>query len=316
MVRYLKSGSDATSAAIRVARDFTGRDVVVTCGYHGWHDWYVPAMGKTAGVPDAVQALTLTTPFNDSARLESLLHAKHHEIAALILEPTGKETATPEFLHTCKRLTAHYGIVLVFDEVVTGFRVNLGGAQAHYGVTPDLACFGKALANGLPLSVLTGSTTLMSRLEHIFVSSTFGGETLSLAAGLATVRKLRELDVPKRLWAHGETLKQIANTEFREAGLNHMLQFAGDGWWPRLSVTPGNLDANVVTSLVRQELVGAGLLLVGGFNLCLAHMSPEIVDKTQKALHSAAAAIRDAVDSPTPAANIRGDAVRPNFSIR
>ena len=148
MVRYGKNGSDATTAAVRLARAYTGRDKIIVCGYHGWHDWYMGTTAKHLGVPESIRDLSLTLPFNDASALADLLKKHDCEIAALVIEPTGKAVPQSGFLEEVRRLCDHYGVILVFDEVISGFRIDMGGAQAYYNVTPDLAAFGKAMANG------------------------------------------------------------------------------------------------------------------------------------------------------------------------
>jgi glutamate-1-semialdehyde aminotransferase len=147
-VRFAKTGSEATSAAVRLARACTGRDVVLTCGYHGWHDWYIGSTSRAAGVPDAVRALVGTFKFNDLASLDAALGRHRGETAAVILEPCGAEEPTPGFLEGVVERTHAVGAVAIFDEIITGFRLAPGGAQEHYGVEADLAAFGKALGNG------------------------------------------------------------------------------------------------------------------------------------------------------------------------
>jgi glutamate-1-semialdehyde 2,1-aminomutase len=320
MVRFGKNGSDATTAAVRVARAATGRDKVVVCGYHGWHDWYIGTTARDGGVPDAVKALSVAMTFNDADSLEDILKADPDGVAAVILEPTGKTPAAPGFLQAVRDLTAKYGVILIFDEIITGFRVHMGGAQALYDITPDLSCFGKAMANGLPISALVGRRDLMMLLEDIFVSGTFGGEALSLVAANATIDKLEQHDGPNRIWRHGDKLIKAANAILDDYGLADLIQFGGEGWWPRMALgdpNPStNLDTVLLTSLVRQEFMGAGLLFAAGFNLCLDHLRDEILEETLASIGAAAAALKISLNAPDPKSYLRGDPVRPSFSVR
>ena len=181
-VRFGKNGSDATAGAIRIARAYTGRDHVLVCGYHGWQDWYIGATARNKGVPQPTSALTHTFPYNDLPALEALLDRYSGQVAAVILEPMNATQPADGYLKGVQALTKKAGAVLVFDETITGFRYALGGAQEKFGVTPDLATFGKALANGFPLSAVAGRKDIMMEMEHVFFSFTMGGETLSLAA--------------------------------------------------------------------------------------------------------------------------------------
>src|SRR5690606_979252 len=138
-----KNGSDVTTGAVRLARAYTGRDKIAICGYHGWHDWFIGTTTRKLGVPDAVRGLSVTFPYNDATALEALLKAEPNSFAAIMLEAGGTQVPAAGFLERIRELATHYGVVLIFDEIVTGFRLHMAGAQGQYGVTPDLACFGK-----------------------------------------------------------------------------------------------------------------------------------------------------------------------------
>src|SRR5262249_46665839 len=155
------------------------------CGYHGWHDWYIGSTSRHLGVPQSVRALTHSAPYNDLDAIADLFRTHSDSIACIILEPASFTAPKPGFLEGLRDLTHHNGALLVFDEIVTGFRWHIGGAQAHYGVMPDLACFGKGMANGMPISAVVGRRDVMRLMEDIFFSGTFSGECLSLAASLA-----------------------------------------------------------------------------------------------------------------------------------
>jgi len=315
-VRFGKNGSDATTAAIRLARAHTGRDRVAVGGYHGWHDWYIGTTARDLGVPAAVRALSSKFPFNDADALEALLRADPDGFAAVILEPDGAVAPAPGFLRRVREVTDRFGIVLIFDEIITGFRMDLGGAQKRHGVTPDLASMGKAMANGMPISAIVGRADIMARMDDIFFSATFGGEALSIAAAIATIDKLEREDVIGRLWRRGDSLRDRANAALSAAGFGGVVAFKGEGWWPRLTVTRPPVDANLFTSLWRQEFNANGLLLGASLNLCLAHDEDRVETETVAAIARAAAAVRAAVDGPDPAAQLRGVPIRPTFAVR
>lgn len=316
MVRYGKNGSDATTGAIRLARGFTGRDKVAVAGYHGWHDWYIGTTVRNVGVPPAVSALSATFPFNNADALERLLAAEPDGFAAIILEPTGAVSAAEGFLERIRDLADAYGVVLIFDEIITGFRIDLGGAQKRFGVTPDLACFGKSMANGMPISAVTGRRDIMMLMEQVFVSGTFGGEALSIAAALATIDKLEHENVVERLWARGDRLIAESNKIFDKHGFNGILAFGGEGWWPRLTVNGPPVDPILMTSLLRQAFVSEGLLVAASYNLCLAHDTESVFAETLESLTRAVAAVRTQLDSPNPSAALKGDMIQPTFSVR
>ena len=183
----MENGSDATTAAVRLSRAYTGRDKIIVCGYHGWHDWFIGTTEKS-GVPKAVRDLSLTFPFNDAEALSDLLKQHGREVSAVVIEPTGKAVPEPGFLQDVRHLCDQYGAVLVFDEVISGFRIDMGGAQAYYNVQPDLAAFGSN-ANGTHIC-FGGQTRDYVKMEDIFFSATFGGELSSIAAAIATIKKL------------------------------------------------------------------------------------------------------------------------------
>jgi glutamate-1-semialdehyde aminotransferase len=317
MVRFGKNGSDATSAAIRLARAYTGRDKVALCGYHGWHDWYIGTTARHLGVPQAVRALSTTFPYNDAGALDALLKAEPDKFAAVILEPVALEEPAPGFLQAVRDLCTRHGVVLVFDEIVTGFRIHLGGAQAAYGVVPDLAAFGKAMGNGMPISAIVGRRAIMRVMEDIFFSGTFGGEALSLAASIATVDKLKAQKGPERFAALGKNFKVSVAGVLEANGLGREFRVKGSDWWP--AVVPagdGRSDAVTVGSLLKQELIEAGVLMGSTFNLCLAHDDAAVVEETLVAWKQAAARVAEALASNDPAARLRGKPMRSVFQVR
>ena len=317
MVRFGKNGSDATTAAIRLARAHTGRDKVAVCGYHGWHDWYIATTARDLGVPRAVRDLSVSFAFNDAEALAALLAAEPGAFAAVILEPAGLDDPAAGFLEAVLALCDRFGVVLVFDEIVTGYRLALGGAQAHYGVTPDLASFGKALGNGMPISAIVGRRDIMRRMEDIFFSGTFGGETLSIAAALATLAVLEAEDAPARFARCGVRLREGARTIFADAGLDTAFTIKGPDWWPAiLPRADAGTDPNLAASLLKQELVARGVLMGPTFNLCLAHDDESVIDETLIAVAGAAAAVAEALAGDDPARALRGKAMQPVFRVR
>ncbi len=313
MVRFGKNGSDATAGAVRLARAFTGRDKIACCGYHGWHDWYVGTTTRPRGVPEAVRGLTLTFAYNDIASLEKLFDEHPGEIAALIMEPVGVVEPVGDFLRLVSERTRAHGAVLIFDEIVTGFRVALGGAQQHFGVVPDLACFGKAMANGYPLSAVVGRRPVMRLFDEIFFSSTFGGEVVSLAAAKATIAKLRERGVIEHLWRQGRRLKDGYNALAAESGLASQTECIGLP--PRTVLTfrdAAGEESLLLKSLFQQEMIKRGILTAGGFNLCWSHSEGDI-DRTLEACREALGFVARALRSDDPRKLLEGSLIEPVF---
>ncbi len=313
MVRFGKNGSDATSGAVRAARAYTGRDVVACCGYHGWQDWYIGTTTRRRGVPAAVCELTRTFTYDDVGSLERLFAEHPGRVAAVILEPVGVVEPTGDFLQRVAALTHANGAVLIFDEIVTGFRLALGGAQERFGVVPDLACFGKAMANGFPLSAVVGRREIMEVFDEIFYSFTFGGEALSLAAARATIAKLRERNVVEHLWRQGRALRDGYNALARELGLADRTQCIG--FPPRTVLTfrdRAGADSLAMKSLFQQEMIKRGILTSGGFTLCYAH-SDEDVRRTLAACRDALGILATALAGDRVEAMLEGPVVQPVF---
>jgi glutamate-1-semialdehyde 2,1-aminomutase len=257
-VRFGKSGTDVTTAAIRLARAHTGRDRILICGgYHGWADWSADAM-RHVGVPDIVRGLTTRIPFGQTPWGTKLA-------AAVIVEPE----SNPQYLQELREYCDKTGTVLIFDEVITGFRFDLGGAQKLYNVTPDLACFGKAMANGMPLSALVGRKDIMKRMEppdNIFYSGTMFGETLSLAAGIATIAKMERDNVPYNLRISGGWLSSQVEEMVEDHGLEDAIELSGDAVFKRLKFRDDQIAA-----LFRKEMIASGTLIIASHNICAAH---------------------------------------------
>lgn len=201
-VRFLKTGGEAMAAAHRLARCYTKRDVILGCGYHGW----VNAMERP-GVPEAIQSVYERLPWGDVDAFEAALRRHPFNVAAISVacDYVGMDQA-PTFLAELRRLCDEHGAVLIYDEIVTGFRLKTGGAQEHFGVTPDLAVFAKGISNGVPLSCYVGRRDIMETVREVVISSTFGGDTLGLAAARAVIGVYQTNDVVGRLWSRGERL--------------------------------------------------------------------------------------------------------------
>src|SRR5579872_5059881 len=219
MARFGKNGSDATAGAVRLARGYTGRDLVLCCGYHGWQDWYIGTTSRSLGVPQAVRELTIPFPYNNLDALRQLFQKHAGKVACVIMEPVSFVPPENGYLQAVKDLCHEHDALLIFDEMVTGFRLHLGGAQSLLGVTPDLACFGKAMANGFPLSAIVGREEVMRLMETIFFSFTFGGDAMSLAACKSTINEMRQNNVIEHLERVGQKLKDGCNEIINSVGL-------------------------------------------------------------------------------------------------
>ncbi len=313
MVRFGKNGSDATGGAVRAARALTGRDVIACCGYHGWEDWYIGTTTRSRGVPESVRGLTVPFRYNDLESLERIFADHPGRVAAVIMEPVGVEEPAIGFLEGVLQTAHREGALLIFDEVVTGFRVALGGAQSYYGVVPDLACLGKAMANGFPLSAVVGRREAMEVFDEIFFSLTFGGEALSLAAALATIHEMEEHDVVGHLWEQGGRLQDGYNVLARELGLGEVTECVGLP--PHTVMRFADVDGSgglVLRSLLQQELARRGVLFLVGINTSYAHNEGD-VDHTLRAFRAALNCIARAIDSGNPRSLLLGEPAQPVF---
>jgi len=315
MVRFGKSGSDATSAAVRVARAATGRDKVVCCGYHGWHDWYVGSTERAKGVPQEVRTLTESFNYNDIASLEQVFDRNKKQIAAVIMEPVGVIEPKDDFLQRVRDLAHENGALLIFDEIITGFRLSLGGAQEFFGVTPDLAAFGKAMANGMPISSLVGRAEVMSQLNEVFFSSTFGGEALSLAATIATISELRQKDVISHIWKQGKKLQDAYQRISAEAHLENGYTTSFMGYPPRTLATFRNAsgqDCLEMKSLFQQEMIKRGILFTGYNAVSFSH-SDEDIARTIEAYSDSMSIVAKAAKEKDFRKHLEGGVVSPVF---
>tara|TARA_Y100000768_G_scaffold185530_1_gene138935 strand:- start:16281 stop:17531 length:1251 start_codon:yes stop_codon:yes gene_type:complete len=286
MVRFGKNGSDVTAAAIRLSRAYTNRDKIMFCGYHGWHDWYIGKTPMSIGVPKKVKSLTKSFKYNDIKSLEKILKKEPNSFAAVIMEPVYNEEPNKNFLKKVKKLTRKYGCLLVFDEIVTGFRVHIKGAQHYYGVTPDISCFGKAMANGMPISAIVGKKKIMKYFDKIFFSTTFGGETLSLVAALETIKYLKKKRVINKIKKLSNNFYRDINKMIIELRLNKIFKIEGVWWRPAFGVCKGT-DKQYL-QILRKNLIKNKLLIGNSFNFCYEHTNikvyREILKKTKMAL--------------------------------
>jgi glutamate-1-semialdehyde 2,1-aminomutase len=290
MVRYCKGGGEANTIAVRIARGHTGREKVLFCGYHGWHDWYLAANLvaddvldshllpgiKPQGVPQGLTGTALPFRYNDLDSLEQQLERHKGEVACIILEAArGTSLPAPGFLEGVRALATAHGAVLIFDEVVTGFRLGLGGAQEQFGVLPDLATYAKAISNGYAMGAVVGRREVMSVVGEMFVSSTYWSDAVGLAASLATIRELRSRDAFRQISAVGARFQQSFNELAEEHELP--LRAAGLPQHVAIAVTDGGAaQKRGLKDYYVQEMTRRGFFTSFGVNPCYAHGDAEL----------------------------------------
>lgn len=309
-VRISKSGADVCSAAVRIARAHTGRKKVLCCGYHGWHDWYISATSRANGIPEEIKDLTYTFDFNN---IDSLKESLDSDVACVILEPFVFDEPAEGFLQEVARICHENGTLLIFDEMWSGFRLALGGAQEYFGITPDLAVYSKAVANGMPIAFLTGKMEIMQHFnKDVFFFTTFGGEALSLAATKATLNELKSKNVPADLARKGQILKDGYNTLAKELGMEHMTKCKGFAC--RTTVT---LEATVpspleVKAYFQQEMIKRGILWQGNHNMMYMH-TEEDIEYTLRVYAEVLPLVKDAVTKGDVASILRGNPLEAVF---
>ena len=275
-VRFAKNGTDADLAAVRIARSYTGREHIAKCGYHGWGDWNAISL-RDHGVPKSLKKIVHDFEYNNLQSLEKVL--LDYECAAVIMEAQALTSPDPGFLQGVRDLCDKYGSILIFDEVVTGFRWSLGGAQEYFGVTPDLACFGKAMANGMPISAIAGKRKNMQELNHAFFSTTFGGECLSLAASIETIKELKEKDYG-HIWELGDMFSKGMYRIAKQVGLK--INFAGSGPRHNLTFCLDYENPSLMKDVFYQEMCKQNILFSNVLYINFAHKKTDI-EKTLKA---------------------------------
>ncbi len=309
-IRITKQGADACSAAVRIARAFTKRDKVAVCGYHGWHDWYIGTTTRDAGIPQAIKDLTVMIQYNN---IESVKAVMTPDLACLILEPIIFEEPKDNFLHEVQALCQANGTLLIFDEMWTGFRLALGGAQQFFDIKPDLAVYSKACANGMPIAFLTGRDDVMSLFESdVFYFTTFGGEALSLAATLSTLEEMKEKNVPQYLATQGQKIKDGFNALREKHGMKDYISIGGYPCRSIVNFSEKAGDALVLKTYLQQEMIKRGILWSSFHNMCFSHSDAD-VQFTLDAYDDIFPAFKQLIDSNTVTSALKGQVVEAVF---
>ena len=322
MVKFGKNGSDAVTAAVKLARAYTNRKYVARCSadpFNAIHDWFIGSTDVSRGVPLEVQALTVKFDYNDLASCKYLFDKHPGEIACFILEPVSFITPEVDFLQCLKELCEKNGALLIFDEVVSGFRFALGGAQEMIGVTPHLSAFGKAMGNGFSVSALVGQKEFMrlGGIEHdqervFLLSTTYGGETHCLAAAIACICEIRKHDAISHFWKMGQSLMDGVNQVAADIGAEKYISTSGYGCKPGFTFRDENGEVSVLArTLFLQETIEKGLLMPYVVP-SLAH-TPEVIEFALHAIRHALVVIKNSAEGPGLKSALRGPCVKPVF---
>ena len=280
MVRFSKNGSDVCEGAIRLARSYTNKLKVITVGgYHGFHDWFIVSTHRNKGIPQVMSEFILPHDYNDIECLEKTIKSGSKDIAALIMEPVVNCEPEEGYLQRIRELTEQNNIVLIYDEMKTGFRLSIGGAQKYFDVIPDLAVFAKGLSNGFPISALAGRKYLMEQFENeeCFLSASYATEKASINAASKTLEILERDNVIGYVWKIGEILKEGIARIIEKNNLGNIMQIVGLA--PMTHIILSNYEditVNDIKSFIQQECAKKGVLFVGYHHTCYSHKEMDI----------------------------------------
>jgi glutamate-1-semialdehyde aminotransferase len=286
MVRYARTGGEAMTIAVRIARAKTGNDLILFCGYHGWHDWYLSANLaddtaldghllpglKPRGVPRALKGTTIPFGYNDTKGFSSLVDKNKNKIAAVVMEPIRNYYPRDRFLETIKETTQELGIVLIFDEITSGWRLNIGGAHLSLGVDPDIAVFAKAMSNGYPMAAIIGKPQIMEVAQDTFISSTYWTERIGPTAALTTINKLKEENVPEHLINVGKEIQE----GWERLAKKHHLHIAISGIYPLGHFSFEYENPMALKTFFTQSMLEKGFLATTAFYTSYAHKETHI----------------------------------------
>jgi len=315
MVRFAKTGSDAGTAAIRAARALTKRDNIAYWGGGGvWHDWFTVITSRNEGIPKNQKKMIKKFQYNDIESLKILFENWKGEVAAVYMEPIMTEYPKKNFLYQVKKLSKKNGSILIFDEVITGFRFANGGAQELLKIEADMAIFGKAIGNGMPLAAITGKTKFMQKFNDVFYSTTYGGETLSLAAGIAVIDELKNKPVVKHCWELGEWFISKFNKISEQLDVNVKLE----GLPVRSTIVCRDTKGKpslLQKSLFCQEAINRGILFGRGYvMLCYSHSMSDL-EKTLLVCEKSMEILKRANETKSVKKYLKGNVMKPVMSF-
>lgn len=322
MVRFARTGGEACAIAVRIGRAATGRSKIAFCGYHGWHDWYLSAnLGNSSnldgqllpgldplGVPRELKDTALPFNYNNLSELEAIVDKYGREIGVIIMEPQRNSDPEPGFLEGVRRIATKIGAVLIFDEVTSGFRINLGGIHLRLGVEPDIAVFGKALGNGFAISAIVGRREVMDCAQDSFISSTFWTERIGYVAALATIEKMENYNVPEHLIRYGERI----NAGWEMIAKSEGLDISISGIPPLTHISFKSENPLEVQTLYTQEMLEKGYLLGASVYTTYAY-SDEIIDSFIRDSADVFRKIKEALDSGSFRSYLKGETIHAGF---
>ena len=307
MTRFTKTGSDAVTGAVRACRAITNKDVILYCGSGGvWDDWYSILTNRNQGIPKFNKNLVENFNYNDIKTLESLFEKHKNNVAAVIMEPSVFDSPENDFLNKSKKITHDNDALFVFDEILTGFRMSTGGGQEYFDVIPDIATFAKGIANGMPLGAIVGKSEYMKIFDDVFVSTTYAGEALSLAACEATVKQFEQNDVCGHMWKLGSKIKDNFNLFAKELGIDAKCI----GFPVRLKLIFNDSegkDSLLYKSLFLQDLIENGIFMHPNTILLSYSHTMEQIDYTLEFIHKSLKNLKLAIENNEVEAKLKGN---------
>jgi glutamate-1-semialdehyde aminotransferase len=322
MVRYARTGGEAMAMAVRIARAKSRKDVVLFCGYHGWHDWYLAAnLGKDGsldghllpgleplGVPRSLAGTSIPFEYNDTKGFIGLVDRHRRDIGAIVMEPVRSAYPQKGFLETVRQVSKDIKAVLVFDEITSGWRLNTGGAHMTFGIYPDIAVFAKGMSNGFPMAAVIGKKSVMDAAQSTFISSTYWTDRAGPAAALAAIAKIERLRVPDHLTRTGRRIKAMWNSASSKYGVK--IKIVGIDPLPVFSFE--DKRNMIFKTLFTQEMLKRGFLASNGFYASLAHEEGDL-DRYEKALDVVFDIVSKAAKEDKPAARLKGAVCQTGF---
>jgi glutamate-1-semialdehyde aminotransferase len=322
MVRYARTGGEAMAIAVRIARAKTGKDIVLFCGYHGWHDWYLSAnlsddkslVGhllpglNPLGVPRSLTGTSYPFGYNDPKSFMDLISKYKNSIGVVVMEPVRNYYPERGFLETIREVTKDLGIVLIFDEITSGFRLNTGGAHLLFNIEPDMAVFAKAISNGFPMAVLIGKKEVMDVAQDTFISSTYWTDRIGPVAAIATIKKLKENNVTEHLMTTGKMIQEGWKSE----ALKHGIDIDVSGIYPLGHFSFKYKEPLVLKTLFTQLMLEKDFLASTAFYASFAHKG-EHVEKYLIAVDNVFEDISKAVTEGNPEKYLKGPVCHSGF---
>ncbi|KAG2477631.1 MAG: putative 3-aminobutyryl-CoA aminotransferase [Nitrosopumilales archaeon] len=310
MVRFSKTGSDAGTAAIRAARALTKRNNIAYWGGGGvWHDWFTVITSRNQGIPTVLKDMIKKFEYNNIESLKILFENWHGEVAAIYMEPMITEYPEKNFLYQVKKLAHKHGSIFIFDEVMTGFRLSNGGAQEFLKINADISVFGKGIANGMPLGAITGKHEFMKIFDDIFYSTTYGGETLSLAAMMAVIKELKTKPIIEHNWNLGKHFI----SEFNKLSTDLEIDIKLEGIPVRSFITcrdKKGKPSKLLKSLFYQEMIRRGVLFGSGAVLLSYSHTKKDIQQTLEACKQSMKIVKKAIQTKSVQKFLKGKVMK------